>query len=72
MIEMGSVKLQKWIEKYLDKSNRKHNYSFIKIQDNEDYKNGKLGVAFIRRCEKCGEEKIKFKNNNDINIDFFD
>ncbi|MFJ8453728.1 hypothetical protein [Bacillus paramycoides] len=64
--------LKKWIGKYLDKSNCKHKYSFIRMQDNEDYKNGKLGVAYIFRCEKCGKEKIKFKNNNDLNIDFFD
>lgn len=52
--------LKKWIGKYLDESNCKHKYSFIRMQDNEDYKNGKLGVAYIYRCEKCGKEKIKF------------
>ncbi|MED3037370.1 hypothetical protein AVT_04195 [Bacillus tropicus] len=64
--------LKKWFENFLDESRCKHKYSFIKMQDNEDFKSGKLGVAYVYRCEKCGKEKLKFKSNNEINNDFFD
>ncbi|GAB6449083.1 hypothetical protein bcgnr5380_46840 [Bacillus cereus] len=42
------------------------------MQDNEDYKTAKLGVAYVYRCKKCGKEKLKFKSNNEINNDFLD
>ncbi|WP_176518855.1 hypothetical protein [Bacillus wiedmannii] len=51
--------LKKWFEIFGDESRCKHKYSFIKMQDNEDFKNGKLGVAYMYRCEKCGKEKLK-------------
>lgn len=64
--------LKKWFEKYLDESHCKHKYRFVKMQDNEDFKKGKLGIAYIYRCEKCGKEKMKIKSNNEINNEFFD
>ncbi|PEQ02738.1 hypothetical protein CN587_20290 [Bacillus wiedmannii] len=64
--------LKKWFEIFGDESRCKHKYSFIKMQDNEDFKNGKLGVAYMYRCEKCRKEKLKYKSNNEINNDFFD
>lgn len=35
-------------------------------------KKGTLGVVYIYRCEKCGKEKFKCKNNNEINNEFLD
>ncbi len=37
--------LKKWFENFLDESHCKHKYSFIKMQDNEDFKSGKLGCS---------------------------
>ncbi len=39
--------LKKWFENFLDESHCKHKYSFIKMQDNEDFKSGKLGVQLM-------------------------
>ncbi|HGH7176385.1 TPA: hypothetical protein ACJMKJ_003984 [Bacillus wiedmannii] len=64
--------LKKWFEIFSDESHCKHKYGFIKMQDNEDFKRGNLGVVFMYRCEKCGKEKLKYKSNNEINNDFFD
>ncbi|MBH0346988.1 MULTISPECIES: hypothetical protein [Bacillus] len=64
--------LKKWLGIFLDESHCKHRFRFIKTQDNEDFKRGKLGVVYMYRCEKCGKEKLKFKSNNEINNDFFD
>ncbi len=35
-------------------------------------KKGILGVVYIYQCEKCGKEKLKYKNNNEINNEFLD
>ncbi|PFM75333.1 catabolite protein activator [Bacillus thuringiensis] len=45
---------------------------FIKMQDNEDFKKDTLGVVYIYQCEKCGKEKLKCKNDNEINNEFLD
>ncbi|EEK89650.1 hypothetical protein bcere0011_20950 [Bacillus cereus m1550] len=42
------------------------------MQDNENFKKGTLGVVYIYQCEKCGKEKLKCKNNNEINNEFLD
>ncbi|EJR61836.1 hypothetical protein IIO_02744 [Bacillus cereus VD115] len=62
--------LKKWFGNYLDESHCKHKYSFMKMQDNEDFKAGKLGTVYMYRCEKCGKEKLQFKNNNEISNEF--
>ncbi|QHV46855.1 hypothetical protein C1N66_28540 [Bacillus cereus] len=64
--------LKKWFKNYWGESHCKHKYIFIKMQDNEDFKKGTLGVVYIYRCEKCGKEKFKCKNNNEINNEFLD
>lgn len=62
--------LGKWIKKAND-SKCIHKYKFIKTQDSENFKTGKIGIASIYKCEKCGKEKIKRKYNSDINSDFW-
>ncbi|MHA4128342.1 hypothetical protein CBR59_10690 [Bacillus thuringiensis] len=57
--------LKKWFKNYLGESHCKHKYIFIKMQDNENFKKGTLGVVYIYQCEKC-------KNNNEINNEFLD
>ncbi|ACK61706.1 MULTISPECIES: hypothetical protein [Bacillus] len=64
--------LKKWFKNYLGESHCKHKYIFIKMQDNENFKKGTLGVVYIYQCEKCGKEKLKCKNNNEINNEFLD
>ncbi|MGE6598759.1 hypothetical protein [Bacillus proteolyticus] len=49
-----------------------HQYNFIKAQDSEDFKRGKMGTVSYYKCEKCGKEKSEYKNNSDINNDFWD
>ncbi|HGA0511577.1 TPA: hypothetical protein ACIQMB_003857 [Bacillus pacificus] len=34
--------LKKWFENFLDESHCKHKYSFIKMQDNEDFRSGRF------------------------------
>ncbi|MFJ8529130.1 hypothetical protein [Bacillus sp. NPDC094106] len=63
--------LKGWFGKNSEKSNCKHKYNFVRMQDCEDFKRGQLGAAYIYQCEKCGKEKVTYKNNNDINTDFW-
>ncbi|MGH1287117.1 hypothetical protein [Bacillus toyonensis] len=62
--------VEKRIGNYLDESHYKHKYSFMKMQDNEAFKAGKLGTVYMYRFEKCGKEKLKFKSNNEISNEF--
>ncbi|AFQ13272.1 MULTISPECIES: hypothetical protein [Bacillus] len=45
-----------------------HKYNFIKTQDSENFKTGRIGTASF--C-KCGKEKIEYKYNSDINSDYW-
>ncbi|WP_088351451.1 hypothetical protein [Bacillus cereus] len=38
--------LKKWFKHYLGESHCNHKYIFIKMQDNEDFKKGTLGVVY--------------------------
>ncbi|MFJ7480521.1 hypothetical protein ACIQX5_08505 [Bacillus thuringiensis] len=62
--------LGKWLDK-LKESKCIHRYKFIKSQDNEDFKAGKMGIVSYYKCEKCGKEKEISKYTNDVNSDYW-
>ena len=65
--ESDCCMLGKWMNKVREPKCI-HKYKFIKTQDSENFKTGQMGTANFYKCEKCGKEKIKYKYNNDINI----
>ncbi|KFM99661.1 hypothetical protein DJ93_4789 [Bacillus clarus] len=44
--------LKEWLKNNFDKSNCRHKYNFIRMQDNENFRKGELGAVYIYRCEK--------------------
>ncbi|MET3201840.1 hypothetical protein CN912_30065 [Bacillus cereus] len=62
--------LGKWLDK-LKEPKCIHRYKFIKSQDNEDFKAGKMGIVNYYKCEKCGKEKEISKYTNDVNSDYW-
>ncbi|MBS9803214.1 hypothetical protein [Bacillus cereus] len=63
--------LGKWLDK-LKEPKCIHRYKFIKSQDTEDFKAGKMGIVSYYKCEKCGKEKEISKYTNDVNSDYWD